>query len=71
MARASPARIVVVGGGFAGAAFAIHLMRDHPGLAAVLTVVEPRPVLGAGLAYGSDEPAWRIKLLGRPMPRAR
>jgi uncharacterized NAD(P)/FAD-binding protein YdhS len=46
-------RIVIVGGGFAGAACALHLLRDHPGLAAELTIVEPRPVLGAGLAYST------------------
>jgi uncharacterized NAD(P)/FAD-binding protein YdhS len=46
-------RIVIVGGGFAGAACALHLLRDHPRLQAELTVVEPRPVLGAGLAYST------------------
>ncbi len=44
---------MIVGGGFAGAACALHLLRDHPGLRAELTVVEPRPVLGAGLAYST------------------
>jgi uncharacterized NAD(P)/FAD-binding protein YdhS len=46
-------RVVIVGGGFAGAACAIHVLRDHPRLAAELTIVEPRPVLGAGLAYST------------------
>jgi uncharacterized NAD(P)/FAD-binding protein YdhS len=46
-------RIVIVGGGFAGAACALHLLRDHRGLAAELTILEPRPVLGAGLAYST------------------
>lgn len=46
-------RIVILGGGFAGTACAIHLMRDHPGLRAELWVIEPRPHLGAGLAYSS------------------
>jgi len=46
-------RIVIVGGGFCGAACALHLLRDHPGLAADLTIVEPREILGAGLAYST------------------
>ena len=45
--------IAIIGGGFAGAACAFHLLRDHPGLRADLTVIEPRAVLGAGLAYSS------------------
>ncbi len=45
--------IVIIGGGFAGAACALHLLRDHPDLRADLTIVEPRPVLGAGLAYST------------------
>jgi uncharacterized NAD(P)/FAD-binding protein YdhS len=46
-------RIVILGGGFAGTACAIHLMRDHPGLRAELSVIEPRAQLGAGLAYSA------------------
>lgn len=46
-------RIVILGGGFAGAACALHLLRDHPDLRADLTIIEPRPVLGAGLAYST------------------
>jgi uncharacterized NAD(P)/FAD-binding protein YdhS len=46
-------RIVIVGGGLAGAACALHLLRDHPGLRAEVIIVEPRAVLGAGLAYST------------------
>ena len=46
-------RIAILGGGFAGAACALHLLRDHAGLAAEVSVIEPRERLGAGLAYST------------------
>jgi uncharacterized NAD(P)/FAD-binding protein YdhS len=46
-------RFVIIGGGFAGAACALHFLRDHPYAAAELVVFEPRDVLGAGLAYST------------------
>jgi uncharacterized NAD(P)/FAD-binding protein YdhS len=46
-------RFVIIGGGFAGAACALHFLRDHPHAAAELIVFEPREVLGAGLAYST------------------
>jgi uncharacterized NAD(P)/FAD-binding protein YdhS len=45
--------IVIIGGGLAGAACALHILRDHPHLPARITVVEPRDTLGAGLAYST------------------
>jgi uncharacterized NAD(P)/FAD-binding protein YdhS len=45
--------MVILGGGFAGAVCALHLLRDHPGLQAEIVVVEPRERLGAGLAYST------------------
>jgi uncharacterized NAD(P)/FAD-binding protein YdhS len=54
-------RVVVVGGGFAGAAFAIHLMRAAEG-PVELVLIEPRGELGHGLAYGTDDPAHRINV---------
>lgn len=60
-------RIVVIGGGFSGAAFAIHLLRDHPDLRAELTIVEPRARLGAGLAYGTADPQHRINVAASRM----
>ena len=54
--------VVVVGGGFTGAAVAYHLAsRRVPGLG-LITVVEPRPLLGAGLAYSTADAAHRINV---------
>jgi hypothetical protein len=54
-------RVVVVGGGFSGAAFAIHLARQTR-VALSLQIVEPRAALGAGLAYGTTDPAHRVNV---------
>ncbi|STQ45963.1 Uncharacterized protein conserved in bacteria [Ewingella americana] len=44
--------IVIVGGGFTGTALAIHLARR--GAAGLqVTVIEPRPALARGVAYGT------------------
>ena len=59
--------IAIIGGGFAGAACALHLLRDHPGLRLQLTIVEPRAVLGAGLAYSSPAPEHRINVAAARM----
>ncbi|AKL34712.1 FAD/NAD(P)-binding protein [Klebsiella sp. K794] len=53
--------VVIVGGGFSGAAVAIHLLR----LASVgvrVTLLEPREVPGAGVAYSTTEPSHRINV---------
>lgn len=54
-------RVAVIGGGFAGACVAIHLLR-HVDQPIEIAIVEPRPVLGHGLAYGTDDPAFRINV---------
>ncbi len=59
--RAVP-RILVVGGGFAGAAFATHLFRDHPDAAFAVEIVEARATLGAGLAYDTADPVHRVNV---------
>ena len=59
--------VVVVGGGFCGAAFAMHLLRDHAGLAFSLDVIEPRALLGAGLAYSTTDPQHRINVAASRM----
>ena len=60
------ARIVVIGGGLSGAAFAIHLLRDGDP-AADITIVEPGATLGAGLAYGTDDPVHRVNVAASRM----
>lgn len=51
--------IAILGGGFAGAAAAIHLSRDSP-VPLDIDVFEPRERLGAGLAYSSENPDHRV-----------
>ncbi|MEC5342960.1 FAD/NAD(P)-binding protein [Brenneria populi] len=53
--------IVIIGGGFSGAALAIHLAR-HADFALRATVVEPRAALGQGVAYSTPEPSHRINV---------
>lgn len=52
-------RVVIVGGGFTGAAVAIRLSREAE-QALDITLVEPRATLGAGLAYDSPDPDHRV-----------
>jgi uncharacterized NAD(P)/FAD-binding protein YdhS len=59
--------IAIIGGGFAGAACAHHLLRDHPGLSVELTVIEPRALLGAGLAYSTPAREHRINVAAARM----
>jgi len=60
-------RVAVIGGGFAGAAFAIHLIRANGTRPLALDIYEPRPLLGAGLAYSSEDPAHRINVAAARM----
>ena len=48
-------RVVVIGGGFTGAAFVIHAARALEG-PVELDVVEPAPDIGRGVAYGASDP---------------
>ncbi|MFO1105106.1 MAG: FAD/NAD(P)-binding protein [Amaricoccus sp.] len=52
--------VAILGGGLSGAATAFHLARAEPD--AEIVVVEPRPTLGSGLAYSTEEPAHRINV---------
>ena len=59
MSTARTSRVVIVGGGFTGAAAAVHLVRaSHAALA--ITIVEPREELGRGLAYSTEDPDHRL-----------
>ena len=60
----SPAEIqdvVIVGGGYTGAAAAIHLSRLSTRSLA-LTVIEPRGEPGRGVAYDTDQPEHRLNV---------
>jgi len=55
--------VAVIGGGFTGAAVALHLAsQNRAGREARIVVFEPREKLGKGLAYDTDEPANRINV---------
>lgn len=53
--------VAVIGGGFSGAAFALHLNALSGGQARIV-VYEPRERLGAGLAYSTEDAAHRINV---------
>ncbi|WP_392588390.1 FAD/NAD(P)-binding protein [Serratia ureilytica] len=55
---AKRAHIIVIGGGFTGAALAIQLARG----AVDVTVIEPRAAPGYGVAYSTPEPTHRINV---------
>ncbi len=67
MTKSPPPRILVIGGGFTGAAFALHLLRHNPDLSAQIDIIEPRHLLGAGLAYSSADPTHRINVAAARM----
>ncbi|TCN33146.1 FAD/NAD(P)-binding protein [Sinorhizobium americanum] len=55
--------VAIIGGGFSGAAVALHLARALGAeRRARIVVFEPRARLGAGLAYDTAEPAHRINV---------
>jgi len=55
-------RVAIIGGGFSGAAVAWHLARSHRRERLSISVIEPRPGLGGGVAYSSDEPSHRVNV---------
>ncbi|PSJ57236.1 FAD/NAD(P)-binding protein [Kumtagia ephedrae] len=54
--------VVIVGGGYTGAAVAFHLARAFAVGAPRVLVVEPRGRLGGGLAYSTHDPVHRINV---------
>jgi uncharacterized NAD(P)/FAD-binding protein YdhS len=54
--------IAIIGGGFSGAAVALNLLRSLPPGRARITIIEPRPLLGGGVAYSSVDPAHRLNV---------
>ncbi|HEX6633928.1 MAG TPA: FAD/NAD(P)-binding protein, partial [Usitatibacter sp.] len=53
------AEVVIVGGGYTGAAAAMQLANAR-GDALAITIVEPREELGRGIAYGTRDPDHRL-----------
>jgi uncharacterized NAD(P)/FAD-binding protein YdhS len=58
---AAPVRIGIVGGGFSGAMVAVQLARLTTEPIAI-DIIEPRPVLGGGVAYSATDPSHRINV---------
>jgi uncharacterized NAD(P)/FAD-binding protein YdhS len=54
-----PERFAIVGGGYTGALLAVQLARAAP-RALDITVIEPRPELGRGLAHSTRHPDHRL-----------
>lgn len=61
MTQARPFRLAILGGGFTGAAFAVHFLRAYPH-AVEIAIFEPRAELGQGVAYGTDSVLHRINV---------
>jgi uncharacterized NAD(P)/FAD-binding protein YdhS len=57
----APPRVAVIGGGFCGAFFAAQLAA-YSTTPLAISVIEPRPRLGGGVAYSSEDPAHRINV---------
>jgi uncharacterized NAD(P)/FAD-binding protein YdhS len=55
-------RIIIVGGGFSGAAVAYHLLCALRATALTVTIGEPRRFLGTGLAYSTEDAAHRTNV---------
>ncbi|MDE1150625.1 MAG: FAD/NAD(P)-binding protein [Azospirillaceae bacterium] len=55
------ARVVILGGGFSGAMTALHLARAAKAPVDI-DIVEPRPLLGGGVAYSTPDPQHRINV---------
>jgi uncharacterized NAD(P)/FAD-binding protein YdhS len=56
-----PTRVAVIGGGFCGAFFAAQLAR-YSEVPVTISVIEPRAMLGGGVAYSTTDAAHRINV---------
>ena len=59
--------IIIIGGGFSGASLAYHLAAITDPAKLQITIIEPRSSLGAGLAYSTNEDAFRLNVLSDRM----
>lgn len=59
--------VVIIGGGFSGTTLALHLAAITDPAQTTITIIEPRASLGAGLAYSTDEEAFRLNVLSDRM----
>lgn len=59
--------VIIIGGGFSGASLAYHLAALTDPALFKITIIEPREHLGAGLAYSTDEDAFRLNVLSDRM----
>ena len=57
----APARVAIIGGGFSGAMVAVHLARRAT-IPVAIDIIEPRAMLGGGVAYSATDPAHRINV---------
>lgn len=62
-----PKSLTIIGGGFSGASLALHLAALTDPSQLVITIIEPRKNLGAGLAYSTQESAFRLNVLSDRM----
>jgi uncharacterized NAD(P)/FAD-binding protein YdhS len=56
-----PMRVAIVGGGFSGAVTAMYLARNAA-ISLAIDIIEPRAMLGGGVAYSATDPAHRINV---------
>ncbi|MDM7850240.1 FAD/NAD(P)-binding protein [Pseudochrobactrum kiredjianiae] len=59
--------VIIIGGGFSGATLAYHLATTTDPAKLKITIIEPRQHLGAGLAYSTEEEAFRLNVLSDRM----
>ncbi|MER8750001.1 FAD/NAD(P)-binding domain-containing protein [Mesorhizobium sp. M1050] len=62
--------VAIIGGGFSGSAVAWQLARSYWPERLSTSVIEPRPVLGGGLAYSTEEPSHRVNVPAARMSMA-